>query len=316
MNTIERQRRAAHEAALIQPRPDLGTLTVTGADRSSWLNGLLTCDVATLSPGQGAYGLCVVKTGRILAEIWLVVAEDRIFLGAVADRIEILREHLDRHLIMEDAELVDTSADHAWVFTHGPLSAQLVLLARGELGATSAVLIDWTGRGDAGVALAPHARAEEVCDALLGHAGEAGALATSEGFEQLRIEWGLPRFGVDFDDQTLPQEASLEKLAVSFSKGCYLGQETVFMLEKRGHVKRKLVRLAVDGEGALPAGTLVVLPDGTEVGSVTSSATRMQSSWCWPGGRWAAPKHHLGPPCATRTVARMPARPLTCRRCA
>jgi tRNA-modifying protein YgfZ len=277
MNTIERQRRAAHEAALIQPRPDLGTLAVSGADRKSWLNGLLTCDVAALSPGQGAYGLCVVKTGKILAEIWLTVAEDRILLGAAADRVELLREHLDRHLIMEDVELVDASAEHAWVFTHGPLSAQLVLLARGELGATAAALVDWTGRGDAGVVIGPRARAEEVCDALLGHAGEAGALATREGFEQLRIEWGVPRFGVDFDDQSLPQEASLERLAVSFSKGCYLGQETVFMLEKRGHVKRKLVRIAVEGEGSLPAGTPVALPDGTEVGSVTSSAPR-------PGG--------------------------------
>ncbi len=72
----------------------------------------------------------------------------------------------------------------------------------------------------------------------------------------------MPRFGVDFDDQTLPQEASLERLAVSFNKGCYLGQETVFMLEKRGHAKKRLMRLAIDTlEAEAPApGVEIVLP--------------------------------------------------------
>jgi folate-binding protein YgfZ len=83
----------------------------------------------------------------------------------------------------------------------------------------------------------------------------------------------VPRFGVDFDDKTYPQEASLEKAAVSFEKGCYLGQEVVFMLEKRGHVKRRLVSLVVEAAEVPPAGAPVTDEAGAPVGEVTS-ATR------------------------------------------
>ena len=77
-----------------------------------------------------------------------------------------------------------------------------------------------------------------------------GVVGDAEGWEALRLERGVPRFGPDFDDKTYPQEASLEKAAVSFDKGCYLGQEVVCMLEMRGHVKRKLVSIVLDGTQA------------------------------------------------------------------
>ena len=108
-------------------------------------------------------------------------------------------------------------------------------------------------------------------NALLTHAGERGVLASKEGFEALRIEEGIARYGVDFDEQNYPQDASLEKLAVSFQKGCYLGQETVFMLEVRGHAKKRLVQLAIDGDADVPVGSPLVAPEGgAEVGTVTS----------------------------------------------
>ena len=82
----------------------------------------------------------------------------------------------------------------------------------------------------------------------------------------------MPRFGVDFDDKTYPQEASLEKAAVSFDKGCYLGQEVVCMLEMRGHVKRKLVSIVLDGAAPPPSGAAVADEAGAAVGEVTSAA--------------------------------------------
>src|SRR6185437_10386155 len=133
-----------------------------------------------------------------------------------------------------------------------------------------------------------------------------GTRLDDEGWEALRIAWGVPRFGADYDEQSLPQEASLETRAVSFSKGCYLGQETVFMLEKRGHARKKLVRLAVEGEGTLSAGAEIALPDGTAgVGAVTS-ATRAPG----PGG-WLAlgsVKHKHTPAGTALVVAGRPAR--------
>jgi tRNA-modifying protein YgfZ len=266
------ERRAAVESALIQPRPDLAAFAITGRDRATWLNGLVTCNLAELRPGGGAYGLTVGKTGRISAELWILAGSDRLFVGLERARVEGIREHLDRHLIMEDAE-VGPPLDRGFLFAHGPLAAELVEASRA--GGADAALVDWTGRRDAAVILAPEGKLDEVRATLLARAGHRGAEASAEGWEALRIAWGLPRAGVDFDDQTMPQEASLEKVAVSFTKGCYLGQEAVFMLEKRGHPKKKLVRLAIEGDAALPQGAEIALPEGGDaVGAVTSATTR------------------------------------------
>lgn len=267
MTTPSLERRAAEEAALIHARPDLAALIVTGKDRQSWLNGLVTCELAGKKPGEGVYGLAVGKTGKIAAEIVALLATDHLVLVLPSDRAPSLREHLERHLIMEDAELA-AAEGRAVIAVHGPHAAALVAFARAEGG--DAAMVDFTGRGDSAMILAPAGAATTFEDALLASAGEGAARATPEGWEALRIEWGVPRFGVDFDDQTLPQEASLERLAVSFTKGCYLGQETVFMLEKRGHAKKRLMRLDLDAEGLDP-GVEIVLPEGgASIGTLTS----------------------------------------------
>jgi len=268
MSTIDAQRRAANEGALIQPRPELGALLVTGRDQKSWLNGLVTCDLAALRPGDGAYGLAVGKTGKIMTEIWFVLESDRIALAVPGDRLATLRDHFDRHLIMEDAEM-ELAEHHRWIFAHGPLSGDMLSLAR-ERGAIAAS-INFTGRPAVAI-LAPPAQTESLTQTLLERAADRGALATDEGWEQIRIEWGIPRFGKDYDDQNLPQEPALERLAVSFTKGCYLGQETVFMLEKRGHVKKRLMRIAIDTTDLPAPNAEIALSDGTVVGNVTSAA--------------------------------------------
>lgn len=273
MTTIDRQRLAAESAALVHPRPDLAALIVTGNDRQSWLNGLVTCELAGRKPGEGVYGLTVGKTGKIAAEIAALLAAEHLVLVLPRDRVEALREHLERHLIMEDAELAAAEGRELFAI-HGPRSADLVAFAR-ERGADAA-RIDFTGRGDAALIFAPAGEATAFGEALLARAGEGAALATPEGWEALRIAWGVPRFGVDFDDQTLPQEASLERLAVSFTKGCYLGQETVFMLEKRGHAKKRLMRLALDADDLSPGAEIMLPEGGAPIGTLTSLTPRAE----------------------------------------
>lgn len=275
MTDLERERRAAHEGALLQPAPELGSIAVTGADRTRWLNGLVTCELAKLEPGGGAYGLSVAKSGKILAEIWIVAEESRLLIGARRDRVPALLEHFNRYIMMEDAEVADASDELGWLLIHGPLAGDLVLVARGA--GASAAAIRWSDLGGAAV-VAPAGKLEELSDALLTHAAERGVLATPEAFEAIRVEEGIARFGVDFDEQNYPQDASLEKLAVSFQKGCYLGQETVFMLEVRGHAKKRLVQLAVEGSDDVPAGSPITGADGAEVGAVTSRTTSPDSS--------------------------------------
>jgi hypothetical protein len=258
--------RAGETGLLVHPRPDLGAIVVTGNDRVKWLNGLVTCDLSIRKPGEGAYGLAVGKTGRILAELWFLIGGDRVIVVLSRDRIEGFRAHLDKHLIMEDAEV--EAPDREVVFTHGPLSREAVASARAA--SADAAMVDWTGRREAAVILAPEGGLDAVRAAILAGPGDRAACG-DEAWEALRVAWGVPRFGADFDDQTLPQEASLERLAVSFSKGCYLGQETVFMLEKRGHAKKRLMRLRAEGE-ALAGGAEITMPDGEAVGQVTSAA--------------------------------------------
>jgi folate-binding protein YgfZ len=267
---IEKQIEAARGAALAVPRDDLATLAVTGSDRLSWLNGLLTCDLAKRPAAAAVYGLAVARNGRVLSDAIVVVddASARVLVGVPRASAEALRAHFDHYLVMEDVEMAPrTDAFQGWA-VHGP-KAEGALAAAVAAGAVGGSL-DFTGLGGAFV-LAPDSAIAAVRSAL----EAAAAVGDEGGWEALRLERAVPRFGVDFDDKTYPQEAALEKAAVSFNKGCYLGQEVVCMLEMRGHVKRKLVLLVVEPSAgqSLPArGATVTDESGAPVGEVTSSA--------------------------------------------
>jgi tRNA-modifying protein YgfZ len=268
-DTFSSQRRALLEGALLLRAPTLGTLAITGKDRQTWLNGMVTCELATHRPGGGAYGFAVAKTGKLLGELHVLLEEDRILIGVLMERVEMLAQHFDRYVIMEDVTIEDVSTNVSWAVAHGPEAPNLVALARAH-GALAAASVDMSGKGGALVALEP-ASADAVIERLRKEKGVE--LADDAAWERLRVEIGVPRWGVDFGDDNYPQEASLENLTVSFQKGCYLGQEAVFMLQMRGHVKKKIVQLTIEGDGDVPASTQITLPDGTAVGSITSAIT-------------------------------------------
>lgn len=251
----------AEQGALAVPS-DLGTLVITGKDRLTWLNGLVTCDLARLEAPRGAYGLSTSKVGRILADVVVVAGETSLLVGVPRDRAAALRETFDAYLVMEDAEIADGSAEHAWIFLHGRSAAALSASAPGVRG-----IVDFTGLGGAAVVV-PASKRDEAMSALVA----AGATAGDDAdWNALRIERAVARYGVDFDEKTYPQEASLERRAVSFQKGCYLGQEVVCRLEMRGHVHRKLVALTLDGDA--PLASTEVTAAGEAIGQITSAAT-------------------------------------------
>jgi folate-binding protein YgfZ len=259
------QRAAA--GALAVPAPELATLVVTGGDRQKWLNGLITCDLAPLAEGDGAYGLFVAQKGRIVADAYVALGAQRLLLAVSRAVVAEVRASLEAHVIMEDVEIVDGAFEVERV--HGPRSGD-VLAAMIGAGASGARL-DQTGLDGAVIFVPAQALepARAARDAALAEAG--GMVGDGRAWEALRLDRGVPEFGADFDATTYPQEAGLETRAVSFSKGCYLGQEVVFMLEKRGHVKRRLVTVRVDGE-LPPRGAEVRGADGEVVGNVTSAA--------------------------------------------
>jgi folate-binding protein YgfZ len=261
---------AAARGVLAVPQPEIATLVVTGKDRATWLNGLLTCDLLKRAPGAAAYGLAVARNGRVLADATVVFddAAERLFVAVPAAAAETLRAHLDHYLVMEDAEVAagdGAPAFEVWAL-HGPASQEALraALAAGAAGGA----VDLTGLGGACV-VAPAERAREVAAAIAGVPG--AVVGDAAGWEALRLERAVPRFGADFDDKTYPQEAGLERTAVSFDKGCYLGQEVVCMLEMRGHVKRKLVPLVLDATEPPAPGAPVTDEAGVAVGEVTSA---------------------------------------------
>lgn len=269
MTSVSAQLTAAESAVLALAQPERSGLVVRGADRASWLNGLLTCDVAKLKPGGAVYGLAVTQKGRVLADVVVLVGADEVMLSVPVGAEAALLDHFARYLIMEDAEIAP--AEVAFFAAHGPASAAVTasLTANGNVVAHP---LDVLGRGGYVFTVARR-DAAAFAVALEGAAvAHGGVLGDAAGWEAVRLERAVPAFGSDFDGTTYPQEASLERRAVSFDKGCYLGQEVVCMLEMRGHVKRKLVPIEIDGTAS--AGTPVTDASGTELGKVTSAYVR------------------------------------------
>ncbi|MCC6215984.1 MAG: folate-binding protein YgfZ [Polyangiaceae bacterium] len=246
-------------------RSDLGTLVVEGADRVGWLNGVVTCDVREVAPGRGAWGLALTKQGKILTDVVVVASRSSLLLGVAVGSAATLAAHLEGLIVMEDATVRDASGEFAWWSLHGAGAPAVAAAAGPTAGAGS---VPWTSLGDA-VVVASTEDAATVEAALL----EAGAaLAVDDEWDQLRVAEQLPRFGRDYTAAENAHDASLEHRAVSWTKGCYLGQEVVCMQDMRGRARRRVVGLAAAAESAsaVVPGAPLFGAGGAEVGAITS----------------------------------------------
>lgn len=258
------------EPVLVVLQPARGTLSVTGAEAKSWLNGLVTCDVSKVVAGQGAFGLMLNKQGKIQSEAIVVAAEQGLLVGVSPGVSAALLAVLDKFLVMEDAELSDVSAGFLWADLHGLGAAALAEAAAKACGGSFAIM-NFTAESGATLVFEPESLLElqrfiERTPAL--------RLASDADWEAFRIAQSLGCFGVDFGESDNPHEAALDRRAVSWTKGCYLGQEVVCMQDMRGKLKRRLVALSLDTAADLPqVGSPVTANDGVEaVGELTSVA--------------------------------------------
>jgi tRNA-modifying protein YgfZ len=278
---------ARHRAALIN-RTDRGRIVVSGADRASYLQGLLTNDVVALKAGQGCYAAYLTARGRMIADAYVYELGDVMLLTMTGDVKDSVLAKLDQFIFTEDVQLGDVSNTFAQIAVIGPDAAIAVarvlrdvsadaLRALGDHGNRRA---EWAG----GAAIVTRVvdTGEPGYDLYVEHA-QAGALKSALGAadvmevdlataEAIRIESGIPLFHRDMDEETIPLEAGIESRAISFTKGCYVGQEVVIRVLHRGHgrVARKLVGVAFDGPQVPAPGTLLRSAD-REVGQVTSS---------------------------------------------
>ena len=267
VTTVSPTDQAARGGAVLAPPADVGTLTVTGPDRLTWLSGIITCDVEDLAPGMGRWGLLLTRQGKILADVSVLVEKEAVRLGVARAVLARAHQYLSSFLIMEDADLADDSAALTWIVMHGPQASDVA--ARAALRTPFAHgSLDLTGLGGAAAVVARE-REAEVRAALVAE----GAVALSEeDVTRLRVERLVPLFGVDMDEQRSPHDVSLERRTVSWTKGCYLGQEAVCMQDMRGKVKRRLAIVRLSGTSLPPSGATVADASGAPVGETRSAA--------------------------------------------
>ncbi|HEV2492320.1 MAG TPA: aminomethyltransferase family protein [Terriglobia bacterium] len=277
------EHRAARETAGIFDFSFRVKMCVAGQDRAAFLHNMLSNDIKRLAPGQGTYATLLDLKGHIVADLRVYCASDLFLLDTDADLVEKLVQTLERYIIMDDVAVERLSLGTLSVQgTRARELAETVFATRlpplEEFGHASidhagaqARVVRSSSTGEEGYELWVEARGlvplwESMC-----RAGQALAALPCgcEALETLRIEAGIPRYGADFGEDTLPLEAGLLD-ALSFTKGCYLGQEIVERARSRGHVNWKLAGLVVESDGAPAPGEKLVAGD-KEVGEITSS---------------------------------------------
>ena len=232
---------------------DLGpaaALRVIGPDREKWLQGMQSNDLAAAPYGGAVAGLFLGGKGRLVAEALLWRRPDEIVVTTDAARLEALRAHLDKLLIMEDCEMQDAPGLRRLRFFPSESPPARV---------PAQITGSWQPLGLE--LLLPEAEAQSLLEALRER-------PRPEQIEAFRVAIGAPAWGSELDEETTPIEAGLDR-TLSFSKGCYVGQEVVAMATYRGRVAWNLVRLEVDGE-APPRG-MKIDPARGDKGRVTSS---------------------------------------------
>lgn len=280
--------RQAREGAALFDISHHGKVEMTGADAARFLHNLCTNEIIKLPVDAGCEAFLTTAQAKVVADVlvWHLQAPDgqeSLWLDLAPGTAEKVVEHLDRFIISEQVELTDRSREFAQLHLAGPEAKAVLGKALREEMPHLQDLQQMTARFGAEAAcqirrhdplgllgydlVCRNGAAAVVWQALL----EAGARpAGLAAYEVLRVEAGTPVDGVDISEANLPQEIGRTERAVSFNKGCYIGQETVARLRTYGHVNRSLVGLKLVTDEAVPRGSRLYR-DGKDVGEVTSA---------------------------------------------
>lgn len=257
--SIEREVAWLRETVGLRVLPEQAVVEVTGEDALEWLQGQVTNDLSALRAGDSIYGFVLTPKGRVLADAWVTDAGEAYRLVVPASQVAPLMERLERYLIMEDVELVPRETLRV-VTLQGPRAREVESgWPADRLGSGGRDL--WVEADELDTVVA---RLADQC-ALL-----EGGVVSEEAWSRAHVLAGVPRFGVDFGERTYPQETGLAQRAVSFSKGCYLGQETVMMLQSRGKAPKTLWRWRIERSEPTPRGTAIRSGDQV-AGEITSA---------------------------------------------
>jgi folate-binding protein YgfZ len=279
--------RSARDTVALIDKNYRAYLSFTGPDRVRYLNAILTNNVKDLAANHGIVSLLLNPQGHILAEIETYAFADRLLCVSYAMIRERLLEVLEKFIIMDDVTLVDETPRYGTLALEGPKAAALVkevsgadltkyeeLSSRG--GKVGSIPCFITKRSPGGVPgaefLAESEKLPELWQVLLDAVRwHEGAPMGYTALSATRLAQGAPWFGYDFGEKQIPHEAGLQDSHISYTKGCYTGQEIVERVRSRGQVNRQRVQLAFSGD-VVPAPDTVITQDGKEVGHVTRAA--------------------------------------------
>ncbi|MEL7500507.1 MAG: hypothetical protein AAFN77_23140 [Planctomycetota bacterium] len=223
-------------------------LEMRGDDRHSFLSGFCTAEIKSLKVGEVTEAFVLNGKGKILGHLHVANLSDRMLLVGPGEQAASVSEHLDRYLIREKVEIVDRSAETSFVLLVGPSADGVIESAFGESVVTekacevsdSIVSIESEFAGTARLLCVASNQLASVTEVLSEHGVVSCDAAV---LEPIRLQAGTPWFGVEVDETNLPQEVDRDDKAISFTKGCYLGQETVARIDSLGRVNR-LLRIA------------------------------------------------------------------------
>jgi len=265
-------------------------LCVVGADRARFLHGQVTNNIKDLKPGHGCYAAVTTNKGKLQSDLNIHCLADELLLDFEPGLTAKIVERLEKFVVADDAQFVDVAVHYGLLSVQGPKAAAVVAAlglfaalpekpfqsfkaSDATLGDIYLANLPRTGTVGFDV-FVPVAAMGAVADKLIAAAKQLGGCACGwTALELARIEAGIPRFGADMDETNLPQEAGIEGRAISFNKGCYIGQEVINRIRTMGQVARALRGLRLpDSLAALPAHGDKLFNHGKEVGQITSTA--------------------------------------------
>ena len=280
---------------------------LTGADRVQFLNGFCTNDIKRLAPGEGCEAFLTNHQGKTVAHVYVLVTADSVLLDSAPNQAAPIIQHLDRFVISDRVEFRDLTATTGELLLAGNEASSLLTTVMGQSPPGNLWNHSQLAFSDGNATLQ---RVEYASDtsffmtvvrdglpAMRQAFLSAGAtLCQPEAVNAARIEAGVPLYGSDITQDNLPQEIGRNAQAISFTKGCYLGQETVARIDAIGHVNRLLVGVKFGTTAEIPSPGMELTLGDKPVGRATSS--------CW------SPR--LGAPLAFALLRKAQSAPGTC----
>jgi tRNA-modifying protein YgfZ len=248
---------------------DRAKLRVTGPDRIRFLNGQLTNDIANLQPGVSVYACALSAKGKLCGDLFVTPLRDALLLDYESALRDSIPPRLEKYLIADEVELEDVTEQFA-LFHVVDVTLPEAIIPEGTITTSNRFAID-------GKDLLLPATLKNVALKLVSEAP-----LIDSALERFRIEQGIPRWGAELSEEVIPNEAGLDQRAISYTKGCYLGQEIISRIRSLGHVNRHLRGVRLIKGSVLEPGDKLVAEDGKQIGTVTS-AGRSERLGGWIG---------------------------------